>query len=365
MQLGDRVEDALFLLLRAGLWNEAVVSNSVFPLNTMEWHHLFKLSHDHTIQGVIFDGMASLPATHQAPKDLYIRWMVTVEKIALQNRKMNKVIAQQYVLFQQQNISPILLKGQYLASFYPNPVRRVCGDVDWWFPNEEAFSIANTCMSGVGSAMVYPTATTANYAYHGMEMDHHQRMIDAYNPFVQKYIDKLIRKELAQENSISLDSVAVLVPSPLLGLVQVNMHILKHLLSFGIGLRQLCDAAILYKRLAGTFQPKELLSVYKKIGVSRWIQVLHDILFRKLGIDSSYLPGFTPNHIDSDWMLREILQGGNFGFHDERYREAETTGARMATRSRVAKHIWQYLPYAPFEALSFPIAHYIDRFGKK
>jgi hypothetical protein len=30
-------------------------------------------------------------------------------------------------------------------------------------------------------------------------------------------------------------------------MLQVNAHILKHLLSFGIGIRQLCDAARLYK----------------------------------------------------------------------------------------------------------------------
>lgn len=366
MQVSDRIVDALFLLIRAGLWNKSIEVNKVFPLSVQEWKDLYKLSYAHTIQGVVFDGITLLPEGLQAPKDIYIRWMVTTEKIALQNRKMNSVIAQQYVLFNQENIRPVLLKGQYLASYYINPLRRVCGDVDWWFSNSTEFIAANTCMEQIGIQLDYPTSITANYTFQGVEMDHHQQMIDVYNPFVQKSIERFIRKELEQTQSLQIDSVAVSTPSPLLGLVQVNMHILKHLLSFGIGLRQLCDAAVLYKGLSKSYNHNDLLSLYKKIGVRKWIQMLHDILCKNLGVEAEYLPGY--NAIvpyKSAWMLQDILQSGNFGFHDARFSEAEKGGGRVAVRSRVTKHMWQYLPYAPMEALSFPIAHYLDRFGKK
>lgn len=56
-----KVQKALLVLLRAGLWESKIEDLSCFPLSAGEWKNLYLLSRQQTVTGIVFQGIQYLP----------------------------------------------------------------------------------------------------------------------------------------------------------------------------------------------------------------------------------------------------------------------------------------------------------------
>jgi hypothetical protein len=158
------------------------------------------------------------------------------------------------------------------------------------------------------------------YGYKGMEIENHKLLIDIYNPYKQKYIKELIDKYGFEE--VVIDNIKVAVPTPLLNLIMLNTHIMKHAFGWGIGLRQICDIARAYYELCGRVEDAEIRRVYKDLGINKWSRLLHSFLVEYIGLETIYLP-YKEDVEDSANLLRIILKSGNFGFNVRERRESK------------------------------------------
>jgi hypothetical protein len=62
-------------------------------------------------------------------------------------------------------------------------------------------------------------------------------------------------------------------------------------------------------------------SIYTKLKIIKWINLLHVVLVKYTGLPEEYLPFPTEINKSADWMMEEIWKSGNFGFHDESIRK--------------------------------------------
>lgn len=360
----NRVLSAFFELLRSGLWDRSLQQLDYFPLSKAEWQKLYELSVNHTVEGIIFDGLQRLDLSLLPGRDLLVPWTVRIEKIEQRNKWMNKVVSDQVHFFNRHDIFPILLKGQGLASLYSNPSRRICGDIDWCFESKEAYIKARKLVEGVGIAVNKSAGYSENYLWDNCEVEHHQKMFDIHNPFLKGYISRFAKNENKRKTAILLNNIETLTPSPIATLLQVNLHILKHLLSFGIGIRQLCDSARAYFALHNEYDKASLYNLYKAIGIVKWVNLLHIILVDHFGLDEDVLPFLLNRQVEYKWMLSDILEAGNFGFYHESYAMKESqVGHRVDSSSRIFSNLTKYFKVAPKEAISFPVIHFISRFS--
>ncbi|UIR55995.1 nucleotidyltransferase family protein [Sphingobacterium sp. SRCM116780] len=363
--LTARTTSAFFYLLQAGLWEEENTLSPVFPLNLQEWEFLYRQSMEQTVEGIIYDGLQRLPIHQQPPRDLLLKWLVRIEHIERRNTWMNMIIGQQVQFFANHQIDIVLLKGQGLAQYYPKPLHRICGDIDWYFPMEKMYDKANQLILDQGLNLSYTAGYSSNYIWNTCDVEHHQRLFDLHNPFCKNFLKKLEKKEQKNKTSKQINGVSLPIPAPLINVLQVNSHILKHLLSFGIGMRQLCDAAILYYALKKEINGMALQRIYRKLGIEKWVDQLHHVLVHYIGLPQEDLP-YALSQQSADWMMEDILLSGNFGFHDERYRQAEeqNKGNRVQVKKRLWNRFTTYFPYAPIEAISFPIVQFLSRFSR-
>ena len=354
-----RIQQIFFALLRAGLWGGPLHDYGCFPLSAEEWQKIYRKATQHAVQGILFDAFEYLDHAYLPPRKLMLTWCAQVESIERRNRWMNNLLAEQSAFFSKHQLYPLLLKGQGLAQCYRRPEHRTCGDIDWYFPSRESFCMANRLIAKQGIAVTSMAGYSALYDWKGCEVDHHRRLFDFHNPFTRKYLERLVtRKTSHSQSMITAAGYDVPVLEPTLQLLQVNAHILKHLLSFGIGLRQLCDAARLcavhHHHIDGTL----LQQAYAKTRTLKWVEVLHRILVDHIGLPEALLPfPLVGGKGDGRWMLQEVWNGGNFGFYDETHPTIAVDG-RIKRKGKVRK-IWQnfrrYFPYAPAEAFFFPI----------
>ncbi|GHE39828.1 nucleotidyltransferase family protein [Sphingobacterium griseoflavum] len=363
----ERIQHAFFCLLRLGLWEARQEHPAAcFPLETLQWERLYQLAINHTVEGVLFDGLQKLPTEFLPDKTLRLRWTVRVDAIERRNLWMNKIIAAQTRVFKQQQIQPVLLKGQGLAQCYPNPNRRICGDIDWYIADKASYTRLYALFRSRNLNPEKQAGFSFSVLWNKCDTELHARLLDIHNPFLNRYLKRLEKQEQPHRQAMVLDGETIVLPSAALTLVQVNAHILKHLLSFGIGIRQLCDSARVCWQYGPALDGQRLKRLYEKLGIRKWIDLLHLVLVKYMGLDARLLPFPLPEGLEADWMMQEILTAGNFGFHDERVDLAreEATNGRVDSFKRWRRNFRLYVRYAPYETCFFPFVQYYSRFLK-
>lgn len=363
--MNKQLKDIFFQLLRIGLWGEGKLT-LIKPLSIEDWISIQKYACNHTVEGVIYDSFPFLTEDQLPPASLRLKWAVRVDQIERHNAKMNAVIAEQFSLFTQNGIRPILQKGQGVASYYRIPTHRISGDIDWCF-EEDGYEKARNFLKEKDVKFRDTAGFSLDYDFKGIHIEHHKRTFDFLNPFIKIYLNKLLINFKDCQKLVNTQDFTVKLLAYELQILQVNIHILKHSITYGIGLRQFCDSARLYYTVSSQIDAKELYQIYKTTGILKWIHLLHRLLVDYIGLPKTSLPFEYPNDTDIDWMINEVWYSGNFGYDDERFNNSQKS--TLFHRPDSAKRLWQnfkrYFKYAPRETISLPIVYtYSKFFGK-
>jgi hypothetical protein len=363
--MNNQLKDIFFQLLRIGLWGEGKLT-LISPITLEDWNTIRKYAANHTVEGIIYDSFTFLEEHQLPPQSLRLKWAVRMDQIERHNDKMNQVIAEQFSLFNDQGIRPILQKGQGVASYYRNPSHRISGDIDWCF-EADGYEMAIKYLKDSQINFQDSAGLNLDYNWKGIHIEHHKKTFDFRNPLRRNYLNKLLLEYKDRQKVVTINAVPVQLLAPELQLLQVNVHILKHLITYGIGLRQFCDSARLYHCTASQIDPVALEKIYRKTGILKWIHLLHRILVEQIGLPNTSLPFAYPENINADWMLDEVWYSGNFGLNDERYKDGKDL--KLFTMPDSPKRLWQnfrrYIKYAPQETIAFPLLHaYAKLVGK-
>ncbi len=339
--------------IRVALWNQQPTIALYQNMSEQDWYELYTMACVQTVEAIVYDGLQALPSSIVMPYMLVLKWSVRVQQIEERNQGMNKILQEQLHLFRAHGIEAILQKGQGIAQFYPVPGHRNSGDIDWYFKDKSSYDKA--CEIGKLYGKQYSASAMDSFLlWRGLETEFHLRLVESRNPWHWKYIKSLEKKYEHQLESFSIGDVAVHVPAPLLNLLLVNIHILKHQITYGIGLRQFCDAAVLYAAMAGKYDTAELKACYAKLGISRWVEVFHVFLINYIGLPEDKLPFAPKKEKAAAWMLADVLRGGNFGFHDTQYADQASQSGRVKRVERLTSSFSKYVRLAPGETLVFP-----------
>lgn len=302
-----RIEQAFFALVRAGLWEQKVDHLSLFPLSDKEWLQVYELAKEQTVAAFVFQGVCQLPDELMPNELLLMQWTSLVDVIERTGRQMNQVVNGLFQLMEGQGLHPILLKGQGIAALYAHPLQRNCGDIDLYFPNEADEPKAVELMRNQGCTPELAADGSYSYVWKGVEIEHHTRLIDIHNPSCQMFIQEMVEKEGFSQRT----------PTPLLNLLLLDSHILKHILGHGIGLRQVADMAVAYHAYRGKYDDAQLETICRKTGIYRWTCQLNTLLVELLGLPVEDLPFAEKDTEVMPEVLNKILKGGNFGMHGE------------------------------------------------
>lgn len=358
--MDKKIRDAFLLLLKQGLWGKRIEPISGFNFNKQEWSLIYQISLSQTVEGIVYEGILLLPNELYPPYEILLRWTAKIDSIERFNKKVRNSLSILADGLTQNNIKFLLLKGLGLAENYNQPLLRVSGDIDLYFPTLEDYNNANSLLRAKGSIINKGDHHSVFYVFNNVEIEHHTKMIDVFNPFCQKYIKDLISGEVNNNGTLVINEQQISIPSYTLSQVQANAHILKHYMGFGIGLRQICDVARLCQVKDESFNGNELKSIYIRLGLERWMNVIHNLLIKDLGLEESKLPYQIERDYDTEPIMNDIFNSGNFGFHEIRYRDGESNlSDRYYKRDnlfkRVIPHIIKSINLVPKEVFWYPM----------
>lgn len=310
-------------LIQAGLFETQLDS---FPsLSQEEWEVCGKWAVRQRMTGVFAHGLDFLPADISVPITLAANLIVHQEHNDVCYDKIQIARRSLASFFHPVKLSFKVCKGPVVADFYPTPQMRESGDLDIYFPPQQ-FKAALDRLAVIGISAHPSPDGSVQYVWKDVLVDQH--------PY---YFDLHCRS-------------AALPPlhSDYAMLVMLSAHILKHAISGGVGLRQICDLAMAYKNTV--WNRNTLLDYYKACGILHWNRTLSSFLYHYLAYDDTL---FTEHSLKKAGRLMRIVEDGDFGCH--------ASGRETALHASPARRKWhtfrRFLRNAP-AALSWSPREY-------
>lgn len=326
-------------------------------LSSKEWQDVYEKAQKQSVAGVCLQGMSRLPKEQQPPEDLYWEWYGVAVQIQYINAKVDKQAASVWRKLKDAGLDAAILKGQGIATEYGELASlRQSGDIDVWVLGGYR-KVCDFVQS------TFPTDDVAYHRFHynmfkDLEVELHHRPT-----LMRNLIDdrKLARwyNGFGADRFVYIEEKGFAVPPVEFNRIFILTHIYRHFLFEGIGLRQVMDYYFVLKN-DKTCKKEETAKILKELRLTRFAEAMMWILHTQFGLENDKLI-CDMNEKEGHFVLAEILQTGNFGRADTRFKG-------MSTLRRMSKHGIHLLLHYPSEVIWTPIwlvYHKIWRYNKQ
>ncbi len=215
----------------------------------------------------------------------------------------------------------VFLKGVSSASYYPDPMRRTLGDVDFLVDQMDVKKAGMLLenigfMPGEDKGGIHVTYVRGESTW-----ELHRSMngipAGAAGNQIREYLADIIETAVEYDTGNGI----VRIPDDFHHGLVLLLHTASHMISEGVGLRHLCDWAV----FANHFTDDDFRSLFedklKACGLWRFAQLLTLVSVKYLHIREKAWAGEADEEL-LEHMIYDIMKSGNFGQKDpDRYRQ--------------------------------------------
>ena len=187
------------------------------------------------------------------------------------------------------------------------------------------------------------------------EVELHYYMCLFENSWLHQRLQQIIDEEFVSSKPffVEIEGEQIETVPPTLSALHQIIHISRHLLEAGIGLRQICDLAMFLDKHHDVIDKERFNGYLEELQLMTIVRSLGYIMVKYLGLKEEKVP-FKVDAQFSDFILQEIFEGGNFGKKKVEYRE-KSKGMRRKLLSVYYFYMRckLYKPLMPKEASSY------------
>jgi len=322
-----------------------------------DWDSILREAAIQTVSGLAFDGMRQLVenGNSKIEKQLMLSWYGEVMRIEQINARVNAVMGEVSALFQKENIPFVVMKGQTAAALYPEPNHRQPGDIDvtvWGGKFEEACNVLTE--EGAVAGDVAPEKHS-EFHYHGVTVEVHHTMLDFCNSEAMRYLQSIDLSNVTQLRDVAGMDIPCLVDE--FNCVYMLGHMVHHLMTEGLGLRQVCDWMVLMRKVEQDdgFRRDEFQKHLKGMKMERACGIFLQLGIKHFGLNQDLwlreIGDATEN--DADRLLGFIMESGNFGRKQNKKKDSHSIAGNISNAWLYAGHLWKLRRLAPSEVWAF------------
>ncbi|MBQ9202693.1 MAG: nucleotidyltransferase family protein [Prevotella sp.] len=342
--MGRVVYSLLIELIREALWG-VPFDGDISPKEVLQ---LIDVAQKQTVAGLVIDILIkkNVRMNRQTVLEVY----GVLSQIKRENELMNQEMAVFAQLMADTGTDYLVVKGQTLATLYPEPLIRMPGDID--FVVRDYHHVAKVLKEQWGVGLPRQMAEKEVSFMHGAIIyELHTYLIDFGSNKHKRYWEQALAG--SDLSSVIIGGEKVKVMEPTLYAVYIFIHLFFHFVREGIGLRHLCDWAVMMHHYADEIDKERLSEVLKNVGLLNAFLAFGTILVDKLGMKDFPLPLSLKDRKFQSHILKDIMQGGNFGRNK---RKVTQVGLRYKIETMVflLKNCVRYYALAPKEMLLIP-----------
>lgn len=307
-----------FEFLRFCLQEDARVPSN---LNGIDWDELYEFGKKQAILGVLFYGIKKLSDTVYRPnKSQIFKWYSACLFIERANKQTYKDAVALTELFQKKfGVRSCILKGQTNALMYPDPYMRTSGDIDLWTDAKVLDIIRFSRLLD----------SEGEIGYHHIELSYFKTPVEVHffpsfmgnlwHEFkLRRFFTQCKDKQFGMSTVLPDNMGTICTLTDDFNRVFQMSHLMHHFFFEGIGLRQMIDYYYLLRRGFTEEERRKTIRLFQETGMYKFASAVMYVMKEVLGLSNQFLL-MEPNTGIGKMLVSEMLQSGNFGFHDNRY----------------------------------------------
>ena len=320
------MENYLFELLRGELWGTGL---SFSQLSHSEFEELMALAGEQTVTGLVGDCL--IKNNIKLEREDALSLFAKLKAIEKRNAHVNENLVSFVNFMERKGVDYIIVKGQVAGSFYPNPDARMSGDVDLYFVGDNYQKIKSLVEQRLGKQLSkLSDGKHVEFEVNGVIFELHDKLSRLATRKHQAYWDQMIDNAILEgTDTVIINGKEIKTLSATYNAMYIFVHLFYHMTASGVGLRQLCDWAMIIAKSAfqdssSTFQVKNvndnvdanrLEEILKELGYFKAYKAMGAFLVEYLGLPEEQFP-FVLTEKDRKWVetiKKNILKRGNFG----------------------------------------------------
>ena len=350
------MDELLFELIRVAVGNADNLSHTP---SEKEWDALYEMTMKQSLVGVCFAALQRLGANADdgfvrigMSKMQYLNWLGMAFQIQCMNEVANRRCAELQSKLFDGGMRSCILKGQGVGLLYAKQLHglRQSGDIDIWVDGDKDKTLDWARKQGATIGSIDIVHAHANF-FEDIEVEIHSQPSWMYGRRSDKALQKFFNKKADNQFENIDQSVRFSYPTVEFNLVYLLVHINRHIFEEGVGFRQLMD--YYFTLIASNkYERAEAINVLSALGLMKFAQGIMYIEQKVFGISTSCML-CEADKSEGEFLLKDILVGGNFGKHDKR-------NVKLPTEQRLARGLYnmkrnmRYLVHYPSEVISIP-----------
>ena len=317
-----------------------------------QWLTLLDEAQSQGVDAVMLGGIERLLKEQRPQINELLEWIGAAQMVeamsSMQVRRARELSAK----VQSVGFENCVLKGVAVAKYYPQPLRRVCGDIDLWVCGRRKAVMKWLLSQYEVSHILWHTVNVNAFDDVAVEIHFHPAWL--HNPFrnyrLQCWFGKMAGTRHETEEGFNVMPVEFDV-------VYSLVHSFRHFLAEGLEMRHVCDYFYILKkihtenietkeqreqsqisfdlcRVATEEDKSQIVTTLRRLGMMKFAGAMMYVLREACGMSSEWLL-CKPNEKEGKFLLREIMRGG----------------PQEETESRSFKRYWTMGKHYPSEVL--------------
>lgn len=308
----DKSQNVLLMLIRNALWR------STEALPDADWDIVEKYAQDQGVLWIAYLGAKALKQSscslQMIPKERLKNWRSALYTGTFYNDQINGVQMHLIQWMAENKVRAAILKGTSCSRYYPFPEARPLGDIDVLVDRE--------CVNAVGEYLESRGYTKSQHehefhvGYYGTEaiVEVHYAGSSIPNSAGGRAVAEEMAHFLDDTQMACIGKMTFPVLSDAHQALMLLLHMERHMVDSGVGLRQLCDWTVFVNGTAGVTWKKGILGLLNRCGLLVYAKVLTKACVLFLGLDATKAEWC----LDTDdelarAMMEDVFRGGSMG----------------------------------------------------
>ena len=333
LQICTGEQNSVLVLLRRALWSEPVS----FDCGNFDWLKIETEATRHSILALIYG--ASTPLKKHISSERYQAWRKCTLSWVVNSHKLIDDQDELTELLENANITYAILKGTSVSRYYPVPDLRILGDIDLLVRPEDIEQVDQILLSSGYSKRASDDVIHHEYWRANTLVEVHFALMNTPDSCGGRKAEQIADQCLDNIEKATLGDHSFFVLTEPFQAFSLLLHMQRHMLISGIGLRQIADWAVYIDKADYALLEKETIPILQKTGLFQYAKVLTKMCVLFLGLDEEKVQWCC----DADNELccrlwKKVLQWGSLGQED-----IEGMGNLFTDRKKVGNRGGSYI----------------------